>query len=332
MKRAKLWIGAALLTVLIVGLGSSARAEFDPESGKIIAGAEMGVVVPTNAFDRFSNTGGAIAPYVGYMFDDILGPLGVGMVGSFEFLGAPNKDRTGIKDDDATWAISGGGGPRFSVDLSDDVELWADFQGRWMSGMTPNGSITDTSGGFSTGGGLHFPITESFSVGAFGRWARQYQRIHGVGDVRYVFTGISLDYQEAPAPPPPPVAKAPPPPPPAPAPKRKIVLRGVNFDFDKSNIRADARPILDEAVRILTEEGGIAVIAAGHTDSVGTDQYNMGLSMRRANAVRDYLVKGGISSSRIRIEGLGESQPVASNDTAEGRAQNRRTELKVVGE
>lgn len=331
MKRALLWIGAGVLTVLFVGPQTQARAEFNYKDGKIIAGAELGVVVPTNAFDRFSDAGGGISPYVGWMYEDVMGwPLDLGMVGAFEAIGAPNKNREGILDDDATWAISGGGGPRMAIPLSDDVELWADFQGRWMSGLTPNGSITDTSGGFSTGGGLHFPVTETFSVGAFGRWARQYQRIHTIGDVRYVFAGISLDYKEAPPPPPPPVAKAPPPPAPRAA-KKKIVLRGVNFDFDKSNIRADAAPVLDEAISILGGEGTVNIVSAGHTDSVGTEQYNAGLSMRRANAVRDYLIKGGLDASRITVEGFGESQPVASNDTAEGRAQNRRVELKVSG-
>jgi OOP family OmpA-OmpF porin len=111
-----------------------------------------------------------------------------------------------------------------------------------------------------------------------------------------------------------------------------MILRGVNFDFDKSNIRADARPVLDEAINILNTESGISVVAEGHTDSVGTDAYNKRLSERRARAVKDYLVKGGISSSRIETVGYGESQPVASNDTADGRAQNRRVELKVKGQ
>jgi len=111
--------------------------------------------------------------------------------------------------------------------------------------------------------------------------------------------------------------------------KKKIVLRAVHFDFDKAVIRPDAVPVLDEAVRTLKEEGTVAVIVAGHTDSVGSDKYNMKLSLRRANAVRDYLVKQGIPASRIRTEGLGETEPVASNDTADGRAQNRRVELHV---
>ena len=72
-----------------------------------------------------------------------------------------------------------------------------------------------------------------------------------------------------------------------------------------------------------------AVIVAGHTDSVGTDAYNMKLSKRRAESVRNYLASHGIAGDRIRVEAFGESQPVASNDTADGRAQNRRVELHL---
>jgi len=121
----------------------------------------------------------------------------------------------------------------------------------------------------------------------------------------------------------------PPPPPPAPV-RRKIVLRGVHFDFDKSNIRPDARPILDEAIHILKDEPEIRVSVEGHTDSMGTEAYNQRLSERRARSVVDYLVAGGISRSRLDPVGFGESDPVASNATEEGRAQNRRVELKVL--
>ena len=107
------------------------------------------------------------------------------------------------------------------------------------------------------------------------------------------------------------------------------MLRGVHFDFNKAPIRADARPVLDEAIATLKREGGIVVIAEGYTDNVGSDAYNMKLSQRRANAVRDYLVAGGISPRRITAEGFGEFHPVATNDTADGRAQNRRVELRV---
>jgi outer membrane protein OmpA-like peptidoglycan-associated protein len=129
----------------------------------------------------------------------------------------------------------------------------------------------------------------------------------------------------------------PPAPAPAPAPRaeprgepmaEKIVLRGVNFDFDKSNIRPDAAVILDEAVRILSGSSS-PVSIEGHTDWIGTDAYNQGLSERRANAVQAYLIEHGISPSRLSTSGYGESRPIASNETREGRALNRRVELKA---
>jgi outer membrane protein OmpA-like peptidoglycan-associated protein len=131
-----------------------------------------------------------------------------------------------------------------------------------------------------------------------------------------------------PPPPPPRVAQAPPPPPPPPPPvKKKIVLRGVHFDFDKANIRSDSVPILREAANTLKENPSVHVVVEGHTDSKGTEAYNQRLSLRRAEAVKDYLVKLGVSASRLTVRGKGESQPVASNDTEEGRAENRRVEL-----
>jgi OOP family OmpA-OmpF porin len=87
--------------------------------------------------------------------------------------------------------------------------------------------------------------------------------------------------------------------------------------------------VCKRAVEALKAEGGVAVIVEGHTDSVGSDAYNKKLSLRRADAVRQYLVKHGIPADRITAEGFGESSPVASNDTEDGRAQNRRVELRV---
>jgi outer membrane protein OmpA-like peptidoglycan-associated protein len=136
--------------------------------------------------------------------------------------------------------------------------------------------------------------------------------------------GHCLWDQAPPVPPPP----APPPPAPTPQPvKQKIVLRGVNFDFDKAVIRSDAEPILTEAANILKQNAAVHVSVEGHTDSAGTEEYNLGLSMRRATAVKDFLVGHGVEASRLSTRGLGESAPVASNDTSDGRAQNRRVEL-----
>lgn len=321
MKRSWLWVMLAGC-VAVSSTPSSVLGEGYP-----FAGVDLGVVQPIQAFDDYSKTGGMFSPYAGYMFNDY-----IGLTGQLQVFGNPNRDRPGLLDSDATWAIGGLAGPKFALPIG-NAELYAIGQGGIFTGLAPHASITDTSAGFSAGGGINAPIMKNVSLGLFGRFNRLYQRVHGDGDVKYITAGLGLQYsfkpEEAPPPPPAPVAKPAPPAPPA---KRKLVLRGVNFDFDKSNIRADARPVLDEAVRVLKEEGGIAVIAEGHTDSKGTDTYNQALSVRRANAVREYLVKGGVAASRIKVEGLGESRPVASNETADGRAQNRRVELRVVND
>jgi OmpA-OmpF porin, OOP family len=121
-----------------------------------------------------------------------------------------------------------------------------------------------------------------------------------------------------------PVPHAAPPPPPA---KEKLVLRGVHFDFAKYNIRPGDAAVLDEAAATLKANPGVTVNVDGHTDSVGSLEYNQKLSERRANAVVKYLVKAGIPDSQLVPHGYGKTKPVATNDTAEGRAQNRRCEL-----
>lgn len=109
-----------------------------------------------------------------------------------------------------------------------------------------------------------------------------------------------------------------------------IDLKGVNFDFDKSVLRPDAIAILGEATEILKRYPDLKVEVAGHTDSVGTDAYNQKLSERRAKAVYDYLTSNGVDASRlVGPNGYGESRPIDTNDTKEGRARNRRTELNV---
>lgn len=115
-------------------------------------------------------------------------------------------------------------------------------------------------------------------------------------------------------------------------PKRRIVLRGVYFDFDRADIRPDSRPVLDEAADLVTSAGAELeqLVVEGHTDALGTDEYNQALSVRRAEAVFRYLVNQGVSPELMRIEGYGESRPVASNEDEEGRAQNRRVELRVL--
>jgi len=109
-----------------------------------------------------------------------------------------------------------------------------------------------------------------------------------------------------------------------------IDLRGVYFDFDRATLKPEAIAILDEAAELLNHHTKVVVEVAGHTDSIGSEGYNQGLSERRANVVRDYLTGKGVNASRMTAVGYGESRPVASNDTDEGRAENRRTELVVL--
>lgn len=109
-----------------------------------------------------------------------------------------------------------------------------------------------------------------------------------------------------------------------------IDLKGVNFDFDKDTLRPDGEATLAEAVSILQRYPQLRVEVAGHTDSVGSEQYNQGLSERRARTVYNYLTNNGIDAGRlVGPVGYGELRPIDTNDTSEGRARNRRTELNV---
>ncbi len=144
----------------------------------------------------------------------------------------------------------------------------------------------------------------------------------------------------APAPAPAPAAApaAAPAPAPAPAPKpapaaasKVTYAADAFFDFDKSVLKPEGKAKLDDLVGKIKGINLEVIIAVGHTDSVGTDAYNQKLSVRRAEAVKAYLVSKGIEKNRVYTEGKGEKQPVASNKTSEGRAKNRRVEVEVVG-
>lgn len=138
------------------------------------------------------------------------------------------------------------------------------------------------------------------------------------------FYGSPPAPEAPPAPAPAPVAPAPPP-----DNCGRIVLRGVNFAFDSAEIDAASAGVLDVAAEQLQGCPNVAVSVDGYTDAIGTEAYNQALSERRANAVMGHLVDRGVSATRLTATGFGESNPVASNDTAEGRALNRRVELKT---
>jgi adhesin transport system outer membrane protein len=116
---------------------------------------------------------------------------------------------------------------------------------------------------------------------------------------------------------------------PAPLPAKVSMQADALFDFDRYDLKPEGQQALDQLLAGMKGADVEAVVVVGHTDSIGTDGYNLGLSQRRAATVRDYLASHGLDARRIRSEGRGESQPVADNATAAGRAKNRRVEIHV---
>lgn len=111
----------------------------------------------------------------------------------------------------------------------------------------------------------------------------------------------------------------------------RIILRGIYFDFNSAVIKPESYPVLDDAAKVLLAKPKMRVEIGGHTDSIGSDSYNMKLSYQRANAVKDYLVRyHNIDPSRLEVRGYGESQPIGDNRTKSGRDQNRRIEFKIL--
>lgn len=113
----------------------------------------------------------------------------------------------------------------------------------------------------------------------------------------------------------------------------QLLLRmpsGITFATDQAMIQPQFRPTLDQVAQTLAEYPKTMIDVVGHTDSTGSDAYNQALSERRARSVADYLASHGVASVRVATTGYGKMQPIATNDTVEGRAQNRRVEIKVV--
>jgi OOP family OmpA-OmpF porin len=110
------------------------------------------------------------------------------------------------------------------------------------------------------------------------------------------------------------------------------VISDIRFDFNKADIKPVYYPDLDEVVTVMKDNPLLNILIEGHTDSIGTEEYNQRLSERRARSVKEYLVLKGIASNRMTAMGFGESRPIASNETEEGRAKNRRVQITPVYE
>jgi len=107
-------------------------------------------------------------------------------------------------------------------------------------------------------------------------------------------------------------------------------IQGINFEYNKFDIQPQYFDVLDQNVQVLKNNPSMRVEIKGHTDSIGSMGYNQTLSERRAEAVRDYFVSKGVDPSRMSTRGLGETQPIATNETPEGRAENRRIEIEIL--
>ena len=116
-------------------------------------------------------------------------------------------------------------------------------------------------------------------------------------------------------------------PPPPPVPRARVVLRGVNFDFDSAAPIEGSQAVLEVAAETLLANPEVRANVEGHTDAVGPAEYNRDLSRRRAEAVRDMLIAAGVDADRLDVVAHGEDRPLATNETADGRSINRRVQL-----
>jgi outer membrane protein OmpA-like peptidoglycan-associated protein len=315
-------------------------------------GSDFGASEPVNGnYRAHVETGATANPYLGYMFHD-----NIGLQSQMQFTFQPSEDENrGFAahdiDQDESELTSVFGlmiGPRLAIPVWGlrspkfirGMEVYVTGQGGMYQGMS--GRLDKTSAGYSVGGGVDLYFADNWAFSLFGRWNEADQsprpikfptdRIvqspgeQGPHNAEWATVGIGIKYDFR-NPPEPPAALCPE----CICPKcpltKKILLRSVNFDFDKVDIRPDAEPILDEAIRVINEQDGeFTVVLEGHTDSVGSVSYNEALSEQRADSVRRYLVDHGVPEAKIRSVGYGESQPIADNSTPEGRARNRRVE------
>jgi OOP family OmpA-OmpF porin len=216
------------------------------------------------------------------------------------------------------------------------------FSGNRLAGVT-NPNPHENKGNAKAGLGLEYKLSEALAVRGEVERYRLSDAVGNRGDVDLV--SLSLVYKlgrpsSRPyvAPEPVVVAEAPvaapapaPAPPPQPTSEKVSFAAEALFDFDKAVVKPEGKVALDEMMAKLQGMNTEVMIAVGHTDSVGSNEYNAKLSLRRADAVKAYLVSKGLDPARLYTEGKGETQPIADNATAEGRAKNRRVNIEIVG-
>jgi OOP family OmpA-OmpF porin len=235
---------------------------------------------------------------------------------------------------------------RFSVLARGGVQYTSTrthFSGNRLAGVT-NPDASEKKAGGKFGVGLEYKLSEALAMRAEVTRFRIDDAVGNRGDVDLISLGLVYKFgrpaaRAAVAPAPLPMPAAAPaaaevvntPPPPQPVSEKVSFAAEALFDFDKAVVKPDGMAALDDLLARLQGMNTEVMIAVGHTDSVGSDAYNNKLSLRRADAVKAYLVSKGLDQARLYTEGKGESQPVASNSSAEGRAKNRRVTIEVVG-
>lgn len=193
---------------------------------------------------------------------------------------------------------------------------------------------TDRTVAGQIGAGFRYDIGSRFSVTLGYKYFRTRKAVYHLDpvDAPYksdsILAGVRMSFAKAPPAPAPVAVQAPEPLPQAEiAMFEKVWLRPVNFKFDKSDLTEPARAALDEVAEGLLAYPALRVLIEGHCDYIGTDAYNMALGMRRANAVRRYLLERGVPEDQLEVKSFGESEPRADNRTRDGRAANRRVEF-----
>ena len=219
------------------------------------------------------------------------------------------------------------------------------FTGNRLAAVT-NPNPSERKVGAKAGLGLEYKFSEALAVRAEVERYRINDAVGNRGDVDQASVSLvyklgrpaarpaayTLPAEPMAAPPAPVVVQTPPPPPPPPPVSEKVSFAAESlFDFDQAVVKPDGKAALDGLLAKLQGMNTEAIVTVGHTDSVGSNAYNETLSLRRAEAVKAYLVSKGIEASRVFVEGKGEAQPVADNKSAEGRAKNRRVSVEVVG-
>ena len=350
-----------ILTAAVIGMAGTTAVLADE-----FAGWNAGVAAAFAEYDfessELDDSSLGLKLFTGYRFNKWLG-----LEGAYHNFGDFESDLVPVTPGgDLEVSLSGYSGsallflPWFSDKL--DVYAKAGYYAFDQDAVI-DGGLADSNSpdGFLAGLGARYKISDQFAFRYEGEW-------FDIDDGQLWVLNAGIEYlfgrparpapvaMAAPAAPPP-AAAAPPPPPPPPPPadsdgdgvtddkdacpgtpagakvdargcEEELILRGVTFETSSATLTAQDRMILDSVADILAQRPAFNVNVVGHTDSTGSDAYNQPLSERRAAAVRDYLVSRGIPREKLTSTGRGSSEPIAPNDTAEGRSLNRRVTLE----